>query len=58
MGVFGSAGVRFAAKGEQLQEGRILRWTGSALRVRCDSFLWNEWGASDGEGEDLEGFVF
>ena len=24
----------------------------------CDSFLWNEWRASDGEGEDLEGFVF
>lgn len=24
----------------------------------CDSFLWDKWGASDGEGEDLEGFVF
>ena len=24
----------------------------------CDSFLWNEWRASDGEGEGLEGFVF
>ena len=25
---------------------------------RCDSFLWNEWGASDGEGEGLEGLFF
>ena len=31
---------------------------GAAAEQRCDSFLWNEWGASDGEGEGLEGFVF
>lgn len=50
--------MRFAAKGSSCRRAGFCGGSEVHCEQWCDSFLWDKWGASDGEGEDLEGFVF
>lgn len=50
--------MRFAAKGAAAGGAGFCGGSEVHCEQWCDSFLWDKWGASDGEGEDLEGFVF
>lgn len=46
--------MRFAAKGSSCRRAGFCGGSEVHCEQWCDSFLWDKWGASDGEGEDLE----